>query len=116
MIRVGIIGKGYFGKKIYRTLCKKFDVKFHTGRDLKVSYDIDWVVIATNVESHYDLCKQFILKGVNVFVEKPMTLSYYDSNELFELAEQNNVKIYVDDVFRFTQGFWNLTQQPRTTN
>ena len=45
-----------------------------------------------------------------------MTLSYSDSKELFELAEQNNVKIYVDDVFRFTQGFWNLTQQPRTTN
>jgi len=116
MVRVGIIGKGYFGKKIYRTLSEKFDVKFHTGKDMKVTYDVDWVVIATNVESHYELCKQFILKGINVFVEKPMTLSYSDSKELFKLAERNNVKIYVDDVFRFTQGFMNLKQQPRTTN
>lgn len=116
MIRVGIVGRGYFGRKIFKTLSKKFDIKFHTGKDMKVTYDVDWVVIATSVESHYELCKHFILKGINVFVEKPMTLSYSDSKELFELAEQNNVKIYVDDVFRFTQGFWNLTQQPQATN
>ena len=57
MIRVGIVGRGYFGRKIFKTLSKKFDIKFHTGKDMKVTYDVDWVVIATSVKSHYELCK-----------------------------------------------------------
>lgn len=83
---------------------------------MDITYDIDWVLIATSTQSHYHLCKQFIYNGVNVFVEKPMTLSYNDSVELLELAEEKNVKVYIDDVFRFTQGYCNLLQKPRSTN
>ena len=102
MIKVGIIGKGYFGKKIHTTLKDKYDVRFITGKDMDITYDIDWVVIATSIDSHYELCKEFILEGVNVFVEKPMTLSYEHSKELIELAKKHNVKIYIDDVFLYT--------------
>jgi len=41
MINVGIIGKGYFGKKIYKTLKDKFNVVFFTARDMDITYDID---------------------------------------------------------------------------
>ena len=116
MMKIGIIGNGYFGKKIYNTLIDKYNIVFFTGRDMDITYDVDWVVIATPIDSHYDLCKEFILKGVNVFVEKPMTLSYTDSEKLIQLAEDNNVRIYIDDVFRFTQGYWDLIQQPRISN
>jgi hypothetical protein len=115
-MKIGIIGNGYFGEKIHNVLDGKYDIIFFTGRDMDITYDIDWVVIATSIDSHYDLCKEFILKGVNVFVEKPMTLSYTDSEKLIKLAEDNNVRIYIDDVFRFTQGYWNLIQQPHTSN
>jgi virulence factor len=111
MIKVGIIGKGYFGKKIYKTLKDRYNVVFFTARDMDITYDIDWVVIATSTLSHYDLCKQFILNGVNVFVEKPMTLSWHDSKELLELAEENNVKVYIDDVFKYTETFKRLSDE-----
>jgi len=110
MINVGIIGKGYFGKKIYKTLKDKFNVVFFTARDMDITYDIDWVVIATSTNSHYELCKQFILEGVNVFVEKPMTLSYEHSKQLIELANKHNVKIYIDDVFKYTETFKQLSE------
>ena len=101
MYKVGIIGKGYFGKKIHSTLQSFCDIKFFTGREFDVTYDIDWVVIASSTESHYELAKHFIESGVNVFVEKPMTPTYQQSKELVELSKKYNVKLYVDDVFLY---------------
>lgn len=101
MHKVGIIGKGYFGKKIHSTLKSFCDIKFFTGREFNVTYDIDWVVIASSTESHYELAKHFIQKGINVFVEKPMTPTYEQSKELVELSKKYNVKLYVDDVFLY---------------
>lgn len=99
MIKVGIVGTGYFGQKLHQKLQNFTDVVFFTGRELDIDYDIDWVVIATSTESHYELCKLFLNRGVNVFVEKPMTLSYKDSKELVELSKKVGVRFYVDDVF-----------------
>jgi hypothetical protein len=101
MYKVGIIGKGYFGKKIHSTLQSFCDIKFFTGREFDVTYDIDWVVIASSTESHYELAKHFIESGVNVFVEKPMTPTYQQSKELVDLSKKHNVKLYVDDVFLY---------------
>jgi hypothetical protein len=101
MYKVGIIGKGYFGKKIHSTLQSLCDIKFFTGREFAVTYDIDWVVIASSTESHYELAKHFIEKGINVFIEKPMTPTYQQSKELVELSKQYNVQLYVDDVFLY---------------
>jgi hypothetical protein len=101
MVRVGIIGTGYFGKKIHASLKSLCDIKFFTGTDMNVSSDIDWVVIASSNNSHYELVKDYIAKGVNVFVEKPMTLSYEKSKELVELSKSTGVKLYIDDVFLY---------------
>lgn len=101
MHKVGIIGKGYFGKKIHATLESFCDIQFFTGRELDITYDIDWVVIASSTESHYELAKHFIEKGINVFVEKPLTPTYEQSKELVELSKKYNVKLYVDDVFLY---------------
>ena len=101
MHKVGIIGKGYFGKKIHSTLKPFCDIKFFTGREMDITYDIDWVVIASSTESHYELAKDFIQRGINVFVEKPMTPTYEQSKELVDLSKKYNVKLYVDDVFLY---------------
>ena len=101
MVRVGIIGNGYFGKKIHASLKSLCDIRFFTGTDMNVTPDIDWVVIASSNESHYELVKDYIVKGVNVFVEKPMTLSYENSKELVELSKSAGVKLYIDDVFLY---------------
>lgn len=99
MLRVGIIGKGYFGKKLYEKLNNFTKVVFFTGRELDINYEVDWVIIASSTDSHYELCKIFLSKGINVFVEKPMTLSYKHSKELVKLSKKVGVRFYVDDVF-----------------
>lgn len=99
MVKVGIVGKGYFGKKLHEKLSNFTEIVFFTGRELDIDHDIDWAVVASSSESHYELCKTFLNRGVNVFVEKPMTLSYHQSKELVNLSNKMGVRLYVDDVF-----------------
>lgn len=99
MIKVGIVGTGYFGQKLHQKLQNFTDVVFFTGRELDIDYHVDWVIIATSTDSHYKLCKLFLNRGVNVFVEKPMTLSYEESKELVDLSKELGLRLYVDDIF-----------------
>ena len=97
-MRIGIVGKGRFGSIIHSKL-KEHDIIFITGKEMKVSFDIDWVIIASTIESHYDVCKLFIKHKINIFVEKPITNSVVKTQELINMSKKFNVKIYVDDVF-----------------
>ena len=110
MVNVGIIGKGYFGKKIYKAILPMSNIKFFTGKELDITYNVDWVVISSSTPSHYKLCKDFIMNGVNVFVEKPMTLSYNQTKELLDLAYNKGVRVYIDDVFLYHPIINQLTQ------
>jgi len=60
--------------------------------------NIDWIFIATPDKTHFKLVKKFLLKKINVFCEKPLTLKFKQSIELFKIAKKNKVKLYVDDI------------------
>ncbi len=57
-------------------------------QDLLANNDIKAVVVATTAASHFELAKQALAAGKDVFVEKPLTLNYRDAVELVELAER----------------------------
>ena len=104
MIRIGLIGYGYWGKILLPKLENFGDVVFVcTSKDnykdrLK---EVDWVVVATPSQTHYDIVKYCLEAGVNVFCEKSLTLDYHTSYDLYYTAELYNVKLYVNDVFMF---------------
>ena len=88
MIKVGQIGNGKFGKKILSKLNMMDDVEIiwvcnSTDKWWTKTIDLDWVIIATPNELHYEQAKHFLEKGINVFCEKPGTLS--DSDESIPL-------------------------------
>ena len=102
-IKVGQIGKGGFGKKILSKLEKMSDVSIewiYGSKDNWWQDDIglDWVIIASPNEFHYEQAKYFLQRGVNVFCEKPGTLALHSLKELIKLSKTNNVCFYVDDV------------------
>ena len=104
MKRVGLIGIGYWGKILLSKLNRISDVKFvcDSKQDYRDKLDlVDWVFVATTNETHYEIVKLCLLKGKNVFCEKPLTLSLQESIELFDIANHNNLKLYVDDVFNY---------------
>jgi predicted dehydrogenase len=126
MIRVGVIGYGYWGPNVVRnfhelascrlvTVCDKNPTALrrvlasHPGievtsdiRDILASKVIDVVAIVTPVSTHYELARLCLENGKHVFVEKPFTATVAQAEELIDLAEQKHLKIMVDHTFLFT--------------
>jgi predicted dehydrogenase len=125
-IRIGVIGYGYWGPNLVRNLMetegaevvqcadKRQDRRVLAQRrypGLKVTDDsrailddpaIDAVVIATPVSTHHQLAKRALEQGKHVLVEKPMTRSAAEAEELIELAENNSLVLMVDHTFIYT--------------
>ena len=127
MIRIGVIGYGYWGPNLVRNfniaegarltaVCDKSDsalkrvIPIYNGAlrtttnadELITSPDIDAVVIATPVFTHFELAKKALENGKHVFVEKPFTSTVAQAEELVELAHKKNLTIMVDHTFLFT--------------
>jgi len=126
MIKVGVIGYGYWGPNIVRNfhgqahtrvemLCyKNPDALARAKRnypaievttdpcDILKSPNIDAVAVITPVWTHYDLAKAALEHGKHVFVEKPFASSSAQASELIELAARKNLTIMVDHTFLFT--------------
>jgi len=104
MIKIGLIGYGYWGKILLPKLEKFGKVVFVcTSKDTYEDKlkDVDWVVVATPSQTHYEIVKKCLESGVNVFCEKSLTLDYETSFDLYYTAELYNAKLYVNDVFMF---------------
>jgi predicted dehydrogenase len=126
MIRVGVIGYGYWGPNVVRNMvglegCKVVavcDMRPESLKRVAQSYpnletttdsnriikgtDVDAVAIVTPVWTHYELAKAALENGKHVFVEKPFTSNSAQAQELIELAEKKNLRIMVDHTFLFT--------------
>jgi len=105
--KIGLIGYGYWGKKLHEKIKKlSLDVEFICrSKDNYYSKlkDVDWVFVATPDNTHYEIVKKCLWAGKNVFCEKPLTPTYEQSEKLYRLAKMKNVKLYVDDVFNYRE-------------
>jgi predicted dehydrogenase len=126
MIRVGVIGYGYWGPNIVRNfqqtegsrvvaVSDKSDKSLRRAQqaypqlrvtsnadDLLTATDIDAIAVVTPVWTHFELAKKALENGKHVFVEKPFTSSTAQAEELIELAERKNLTVMVDHTFLFT--------------
>jgi predicted dehydrogenase len=64
--------------------------------------EIDAVIIATPVFTHFDLAKKALLNGKHVLLEKPMASSVKECEILVELAQQKGLVLMVDHTFLYT--------------
>ena len=126
MVRIGIIGFGYWGPNIVRNFhgaegCRVMKICDMSEEALKRAHrsfpDIektaDWqelvsdpaidaIAIVTPVSSHFSVAKPALENGKHIFVEKPFTANTAQAEELIEIAERKNLKIMVDHTFLFT--------------
>lgn len=126
MIRIGVIGYGYWGPNIVRNfngvngakvtavcdlsedMCQRV-AKAYPGMEVTsdpnrilTSPDIDAVAVITPVFTHFDLAKKALENGKHVFVEKPFTSTVAQAEELNEIADRKKLSIMVDHTFIFT--------------
>lgn len=126
MIRVGVIGFGYWGPNIVRNfnIADKSEVVIicdqcadalrrvpqtypqvrisRNSSDVMTAPDVDVVAIVTPVWTHFELAKAALNHGKHVFVEKPFTSTSAQAEDLINLAEQKTLLIMVDHTFLFT--------------
>ena len=62
---------------------------------------VDAVVIAAPTQFHYEIAKPLLENGIHCLVEKPITLSVEEAQELIETAQKKNVILQVGHVERF---------------
>lgn len=106
---IGVVGAGAWGKNIVKTLQELgalagiSEVSAERRAELREQYSVpvvgdpeelielglDAVCIAAPAPVHHPLAKMFLLEGHHVFIEKPMTLSSAEAEELVWLAEDN---------------------------
>ncbi len=125
-MKVGLIGYGYWGPNLLRNLHETNGVEVKRCIDLnserraaaskrypsvEVSADaeeilsdaqINAVVLATPVFTHHALAKRALEAGKHVFVEKPMTRTVEEAEELIALAERKGLILMVDHTFIYT--------------
>ena len=125
-MKVAVIGAGYWGPNLIRNFLSADNVDgviacdrdanrlakmrkmFHgikTSPDhseVIARPDVDIVVIATPVSTHHEIAKQALLAGKHCFIEKPMTASAREAENLIEIAERKSLKLFVDHTFIYT--------------
>src|SRR5690606_33997307 len=77
---------------------------------------VDAVSIATPTSTHYSIARDCLQQGIHVLVEKPITVTVAEADELIELAAANNRKLQVGHLERFNAAVLALgdaLQQPK---
>jgi predicted dehydrogenase len=74
----------------------------------KLLQEIDTLIIVTPTSKHFETAKAAIEKNVNVFIEKPVTSTLKEAEDLISLAEGKSVKIQVGHVERFNPALISL--------
>ena len=123
-VRLGVIGTGTIGKVHAETLSKiencdlvaicdvdeKFKklaetlrAKYFTGYQEMIEKEkLDGVVIATPNNLHTSQGIECAKKGIHLLVEKPITLTVADADDLIEAASKYNIQILVGQHRRFS--------------
>lgn len=126
VIKVGVIGYGYWGPNLVRNIStiKEFKLThicdlikenllnvenlypsiITTDKidDIMNNKYIDVVVIATPPSTHYLLAKKALENKKHVFVEKPITTKSVDALELISIAKKNNLILMTGHTFIYS--------------
>lgn len=124
---IGVVGCGYWGPNLVRNfndlpqakvsaLCdmdsKRLEhmharfpniTQFTDFGEMLAKADLQAIVVATPVHTHFKLAKAALLAGKHVLVEKPMASSTAECDELVEIAEKNGLTLMVGHTFLYSE-------------
>ncbi len=128
-LKIGVIGTGHLGKlhaKMFKMIdnCELvgvYDQNLEQAKIISGEYKtgyfdeleqllgkVNAVSIAATTSSHYSLAKIALEKDLHVFVEKPITTTIVEAEELVELAGNKHLNLQVGHVERFNPALISL--------
>jgi predicted dehydrogenase len=123
---VAIVGLGYWGPNLLRVLTERTDVEVRWICDLDASRlehitrrypsvrptvkfedvlddpDVDGIVVATPVHTHYDLARRCLDAGKHVLVEKPLASSSAGAQDLIDCANDRDLALMCGHTFLYS--------------
>lgn len=134
-IRCAVVGVGYLGRfhaqkyqkldnaelvavcdlnrNAVEAIAQELEVKAYL--DYHELFDkVDAVSIAATTNKHYKIAKAFLEQGIHVLIEKPITETVEEADELIQLAEKHKVKLQVGHLERFNSA--RLAVEPYLSN
>ncbi|MFO1128765.1 MAG: Gfo/Idh/MocA family oxidoreductase [Rhodospirillales bacterium] len=126
MVRLGVIGYGYWGPNLVRnfaetpgaelagvadldesklgTVQKRYPAVKTTRhfQDLLADPSIDAIAVATPVSTHFELGMAALKAGKHLWLEKPMTETSYQARKLVDEADRRGLVLIVDHTFIYT--------------
>lgn len=126
MLKVGVLGAGHLGKIHLKLLQQSsqyelvgfYDENLENGKKIAEEFGykqfntiatlihaVDVIDIVTPTLSHYKCAKVAIKSGKHVFIEKPISNTVAEAEEIIALAKEYNVKGQVGHVERFNPAF-----------
>jgi predicted dehydrogenase len=123
---VGVIGCGYWGPNLLRNFAENEAAQLRWICDLDkdrlasmsrrypmatsaTDYrkllddpELDAVAVVTPVATHYAIARDFLRAGKHVLLEKPLTATVAEGEELIELADRGGLTLMVDHTFVYT--------------
>ena len=128
-LRTGVIGLGRMGQhhcRVYASqretqLVGLFDIDSQVARELSLRYEVpayqqiddlleqvDAVSIATPTPTHFDLVMRCLEHDVHVLVEKPVTETLEQAEELARVVEKSGLIVQVGHIERFNPTYMEL--------
>jgi predicted dehydrogenase len=124
-IRIAVVGAGHLGafhSKVYAAVQKRAgisfvgvcDIKKKVAKEVARKYNTAWftdyrdlldkvdaVSIVVPTSQHHEVAKEFLKAGIHVLIEKPITKTLEEADELIEIARKKNLIIQVGHIERF---------------
>ena len=129
MIKIGVIGTGHLGK-IHISLLKEikefevvgfYDSNDENSKKITTEFGIssfgsakelidkcDAIDVVTPTKFHFEYAKMAIEKGKHLFVEKPITATTEQAQELVRLTKGKDLKVQIGHVERFNPAFTSI--------
>ncbi|MDX2070830.1 MAG: Gfo/Idh/MocA family oxidoreductase [Haliscomenobacter sp.] len=134
MLKIGVLGTGHLGKihlkciqlavesyelvgfydpnpLMAQTVAEQFQLKAFDSVEALIRA-VDVVDIVTPTTTHYELALKAIQAGKHVFIEKPLTHTIAEAEELIRLSKTQGVQVQVGHVERFNPAFLALEDMP----
>jgi virulence factor len=129
IVRIGVIGAGVMGERHCRVcanlprveLVGVVDPDQERGRQVAEAYEttffadhralfsqVDAVTIAASTPSHYTLATEFLEQGLHAMVEKPITETIEEAQQLVQMADERGLILQVGHIERFNPAFIEL--------
>jgi hypothetical protein len=134
MLKIGVLGTGHLGKihlkciqlavetyelvgfydpnpQMAQSVAEQFQLKAFDSVEALIQA-VDVVDIVTPTTTHYELALKVIQAGKHVFIEKPLTHTIAEAEELIRLSKAQGVQVQVGHVERFNPAFLALEDMP----